>query len=140
PRRSRGRSHRNWVHVSSPAIIPQTRRNWLQSASPRRELNRQNVEHVKHLPTEQHDRQQYHENRENFPEIQPRLVLLEATRAQAQNVQRGKAKHQRPENVVNLFATRQPQQEHCRQNSYGERPPKDPTETCPTMDMPYGKD
>ena len=76
-----------------------------QSASARREVNGQNVEQVEHLPAEQYDRHDYDQYRQNFAKIQAALVRIKAARSQAQNVDRGKPKHQRPQNVVCLLYT-----------------------------------
>src|SRR4029077_18850237 len=75
-----------------------------QSASVWREANRQNAEYIKHLPAQQDDRHQHHQYGQNLTKVQARLSLLKTARSDAQNIQRGKAKYQRPENVVNPLA------------------------------------
>ena len=80
------------------AIIPHS------ASLRRRDPNRQHVEKIQHLPTQQYDRHQNHENCQHLAKTQAGFLLLEAPRTKAQNVQCGKTKHQRPKNVVNLFA------------------------------------
>ena len=66
-------------------------------------MDGQDVEDVKHFPPEQNDRNANDQNREYFAEREA-AFLLEATRAQAENVECGETENQRPEQVVDIFA------------------------------------
>src|SRR5208282_210189 len=113
-------------------------RNWPQSASARREANRQNIEQIQHFPTQQNDRHHHHQNRQNLAKAQT-PVMFETARPQAQNIQRGEAKHQRPENVVNLPAGRS-QKEHSGQNPDRQRAQSTARELYPPVGLPrYNK-
>src|SRR5208282_1620217 len=117
---------------------PRSYRNWPQSASARREANRQNIEQIQHFPTQQNDRHHHHQNRQNLAKAQT-PVMFETARPQAQNIQRGEAKHQRPENVVNLPAGRS-QKEHSGQNPDRQRAQSTARELYPPVGLPrYNK-
>src|SRR6266404_4936811 len=113
-----------------------------QSGSARCQANRQNAEHIQQLPTQQDDRHQHHQYGQNLTKVQACLSLLKASRPKAQNIQRGKAKHQRPENVVNPLAGRS-QKEHRRQSrrQNDDRHRVQPTarEPCPAAGLLHSK-
>ena len=88
-----------------------------QSASVRREADRKNVEEVEHFPSEQDDGNNDNENGQDLAEIQA-AFLLEAAGAEAHDIQRGKSKYQRPENVVDLFSGSDEQKDR-RQSHHG---------------------
>ena len=67
------------------------------------QANRKNMKEVEHFPAQQDDRHEHYEDRQYFAKIEPAL-LLKTPRTQAQDVQRGEAKNQGPQNVVNLVA------------------------------------
>ena len=109
-----------------------------QSASARRKLNGQNVEEVEHLPAEQDDRHDHDQDRQHLAKVQAGFVGVEATRSQAENVERSKPENQRPENVVDFF-TSGDQQECRRQSSDRKRVEATSTAGYPLMGLPKGK-
>src|SRR5579864_9068536 len=66
------------------------------------DVNGENFEDVEHLPTQQKDRDHDGRDGEDFPEGPSVLMRLEAFRHETQNVQRGEAEDDGPEDVVGV--------------------------------------
>ena len=62
------------------------------------------MEEVQHFPSQQDNRNDDHEDRQDFPKRKAAAVGLKVARSQAQDVKRRKGKHQRPENIVDFLA------------------------------------
>lgn len=91
-----------------------------QSRSARREFEGQNVEEVKHFPSEQDDGDDYDQDRQELAEVEAGAVGVETARSEAEDVESGESENERPENVVDLIAGGD-KQESGGENSDGER-------------------
>jgi hypothetical protein len=68
------------------------------------ELDRKDVENAKQLPAQKEDGKQNDENRHEFSKAKAAAVGLEASGSEAKDIQRGKPKNYRPQNIVNIVA------------------------------------
>ena len=74
-----------------------------QSGLARCESNRKDVKQVEHLPSQQEHRNSDHHDRQDLTKCQATPVRLEVPCTKAENIQGREGKHQRPQNVVDLF-------------------------------------
>jgi hypothetical protein len=77
-----------------------------QPGSARGEAQGKNAKDVEQLPAEKNHRHDDDQYGEGFAEAQAPFLVLEATGAEGEDVDSGKSKNQRPEDVVDLFASR----------------------------------
>lgn len=68
------------------------------------EFDRKNVEQIKHLPSQKKYRNQHNHDGQKFAKAEAASVGLETSRSQAQNIQRGKAEYNGPEDVVEIVS------------------------------------
>jgi len=73
------------------------------------ELDGKDMEHGEHFPTQENHGSNRYRNRQNLAEVKATAARLEAPRDQAENIQSREAKHQHPEDVIDVvFLTGKP--------------------------------